>query len=557
MIQQTASAKPGPPVPAGRCSTKLRVLVVCTHLRPGRIKRRSTYVMQPIAGLHVASLIDRERYDVTLYHEDWHGPYDTTSRTDRYDIVFLSGLQPDFDRMRQLSFHFRRGGSIVVAGGSICTLFPEFATQFFDVVCAGGVDSARDVMADFERRALKSIYRSPIKSISAYDVDYSILTKSGISPSVHLVESSRGCSFKCKFCVIPSEVGDHATYDLQAVKRAIDDALATSPRFSFRRWFPLIIFLDNNFSDDRSYMLKVCEMMRTDRRIRGWAALVTQNVLADRALIRHLAESKCMTLFAGIESFDESMLRAYNKKQNLSQKRNVLDDVVFAERLGIGIGYGYLFDPRQQSAEAMAEQIRFIAREPRLPMPVYLSVVAPLAGTDAFWEELRAGNLAANLRLRDLDGESLCHANLADEPERIVQFIENLFRRPWVIVGRWGILFKTLRRIMRCGSWNPIRWYVIAAANLHCFVWSKTSPSMGRTYRAGDNALDPQYSERPADISAQDLKRYFEPIALTDGHGRPAEWLKRYVPATKHKVRPRPISDIAALPDQSAKVEVA
>src|SRR5262249_42934273 len=116
MIPKTASAEPRPPAIAGPCA-KRRVLVVCTHLRPGRIKRRSTYVMQPIAGLHVASLIDRDRYEVTLYHEDWHGPYDTAGRSDRYDIVFLSGLQPDFDRMRQLSFHFRRGGSIVVAGG--------------------------------------------------------------------------------------------------------------------------------------------------------------------------------------------------------------------------------------------------------------------------------------------------------------------------------------------------------------------------------------------------------------------------------------------------------
>ncbi len=509
-------------------------MVVCAHLRPGRVKRRSSYVMQPISGLHVASLIDAQRYDVSLWHEDWHGPYDTTS-TKNYDIVFLSGLQPDFDRMRQLSFHFRRGGSIVVAGGSICTIFPEFATRFFDVVCAGGIDSVRHVMEDFERGALKPIYRSPIKAISSYQVDYSILTRNGINPSVHLLESSRGCSFKCKFCVVPSEVGDHAAYDLEAVKRAVDNAIRTSPKFSFRRLFPFVLFLDNNFSDDRAHMLKVCAMLREDRRVLGWAALVTQNVLADHGLIRHLADSKCVGLFAGIESFDEEMLRAYNKKQNLSRKHSVVADIEHAERLGIGITYGYLFDPRQQTAEAMAQQIRFVARERRLPMPVYLSVVAPLAGTEAFWEELEAGNLAANLRLRDLDGESLCHANLADDPQRIVAFIENLFRRPWVITGRWGILAKTLRRIVRAGSWNPIRWYLIASANLHCFVWSKTSPAMGRTYRAGDNALDPQYFERPTDISAEDLARYFEPIALTDAHGRPTEWLAAYVRPTKRK----------------------
>ena len=83
----------------------------------------------------------------------------------------------------------------------------------------------------------------------------------------------------------------------------------------------------------------------------------------------------------------------------------MLADIEHAERLGVAIAYGYLFDHIHQSAEAMARQIQFVAREPRLPMPVYLSVVAPLAGTQSFWEELEAGNLAANLRLRDLDGE--------------------------------------------------------------------------------------------------------------------------------------------------------
>ena len=204
---------------------------------------------------------------------------------------YLTGLQPDFDRMRQLSYFFRRAGAKVVAGGSVCTVFPEFAAQFFDAVCSGGVDSVRQVVADFERGELKPIYRSPIMHISSYAVDYSLLARSGISPSVHLMESSRGCSFRCSFCVIPSEVGGHAKYSLENLSAACDNALATSPFFSFRRWYPTIIFLDNNFSDDREYMLQVCELMRKHPKIRGWAALVTQNIMHDRELIKYMADA--------------------------------------------------------------------------------------------------------------------------------------------------------------------------------------------------------------------------------------------------------------------------
>src|SRR5262249_15903469 len=94
---------------------KRRALVICTHLRPGRVKRRSSYVMQPISGLHVASLIDPQRFDVRLYHEDWHGPFDPF-QPQKYDLLFPTGLQPDFDRMRQLFYFFRRAGAKVVAG---------------------------------------------------------------------------------------------------------------------------------------------------------------------------------------------------------------------------------------------------------------------------------------------------------------------------------------------------------------------------------------------------------------------------------------------------------
>jgi hypothetical protein len=514
---------------------KLRALVVCAHLRPSRDKRRSTYFMQPISGLHVGSLIDQQRFDVRLHHEDWHGPFNTTDCAG-YDIVFLAGLQPDFDRMRQLSFFFRKAGAKVVGGGSICTSFPEFATRFFDAVCVGGVDSVPEVISDFLGDTLKSIYRSPTDRISNYTVDYTLFPRNGINPFLHLMESSRGCSFKCTFCVIPAEFGTHVRYDLKTLADSLESALSSSPWWSFRRWYPMVMFLDNNFSDDRAHMLRVAELMRSHPRIRGWGALVTQNVLHDRELIKHLARSKCMVVFAGVESLDHEMLRRYNKKQNLSRRHSVSDDIAFAESQGIAICYGYLFDHRHQTAAEMERQIRSIAQNPLLPMPVYLSVIAPLAGTASFWDDLRMGHLAPNLRLRDLDGETIGHSQLADRSEAIVDFIERMFRRPWTVVGRFGILIKTIRRIVRARTLNPVRWYVIASANFHCFLWSRATPTHPRTYVAGSDALDPQYFEQPSDLSEEDRVRYFEPVKLTESDGSPVEWLRPYIPTAVRSV---------------------
>ena len=294
--------------------------------------------MQPISGLHVGSLIDPRYFDVRLHHEDWHGPFDP-ARCAGYDLVFLSGLQPDFDRMRQLSYFFRRSGATVVAGGSICTSFPEFATRFFDVVCAGGVDSVPDVVADYLRGSLKPIYRSP----AAADLGLSRSTtalwaKSGIDPFFHLMESSRGCRFKCNFCVMPSEVGyscplrsrDARGRDRQ--RRFQQSALELSPLVSDGRAAGQQLL-----GRPRPYARRWPRCWAAHPRLRGWSALVTQNVLHDRELVRTLARSKCVALFAGLESLDQEMLRRYNKTQNLIRHQNVIDDVAFAESLGIAI----------------------------------------------------------------------------------------------------------------------------------------------------------------------------------------------------------------------------
>ena len=266
---------------------------------------------------------------------------------------------------------------------------------------------------------------------------------------------------------------------------AIENAIETAPKWSFRRRYPLLMFLDNNFSDDRAHMLKVCKLLQAHPKVRGWAALVTQNILQDRTLVEHLARSKCIALFVGIKSLDKAMLKRFNKKQNLGRAQDILGDIAFAEATGIAIGYGYLFDPRFQTAGEMQRQVEAIALAPSVPMPTYLSVIAPLAGTASFWDDLSARRLAPNVRLRDLDGETICYLPVADDPRAIVNFVEKIFRRPWEVAGQGRIFLKTLRRIVRSRTLNPIRWYVIAQADLHCFLWSRSTPARQRTYIAG------------------------------------------------------------------------
>ena len=518
-------------------SGRLKALVVCTHLRPGRTKRRSRHYLQPISGLHIASLIDRRHFDVRLYHEDWHGPYDTRS-TETYDIVFLTGLQADFDRMRQLSYHFKRRGAVVVAGGSICSFYPEFAARFFNAVCAGGVDSVADVITDFLAGNVAPIYRSPQSRVTNYHVDYSLLAKNEISPPLHLIEASRGCNFRCSFCVIPAEGARHTSYDLSTVKAAVDNAIATSPWFSFRRWYPMIFFVDNNFSSDRRRMLEIADMLRANKKVRAWGAMVTQDVLHDRKLVQCLATKKCRALFTGVESLDEGWLRKVNKTQNLSRRSSIIDDIPFAESQGICVMYGYLFDPRYHTVEQMKSQVKMFEDAAPFPMPTFFSLILPLVGTASFWSDFRNGELRPNLRLRDLDGETVAYSRLADSVPAVCRFVEAFSRRPSLLINRRRILIGTLKRIWNSTTFSPVHWYLIWAANFHTFIWSHAYPSSRETYLAGEDVLDAQYFEHPEGISREDWQTYFKPIEVTDGQGHLSDWLRPYAPRQTESSRP-------------------
>src|SRR6185437_12966696 len=294
-----------------------RVLILCAHLHEDRARKQDRDYLQPMAGLHVASLIDRSRYVVTLYHDMWHGPYDTASVVPgQYEMVILTGLLMDFDRMRQLAYVFKRAGAKVVAGGSFCTLFPEMALQYFDAICTGGVEAIRQVMRDHEAGALGGIYRSPQGNIASYTVDHSLFAEHGIDIPLHYIEASRGCNFKCDFCSIPAERARHAIYPGSDIARNIEDSIDSSKRFSLRRLWPMVWFIDNNFSNNLPHLREICRYLKSHKRVRMWGALVTQDLLRNREVIKLMAESKCRGLFTGIESFDPKFIAAHNKRQN-------------------------------------------------------------------------------------------------------------------------------------------------------------------------------------------------------------------------------------------------
>lgn len=513
--------------------SKPRILVICTHFHSDRSNKTEKIFLQTMAGLHVASMLDCDKYDVKLYHESYHGPYDTRTLDDA-DIVFLTGLQKDFDRMRQLSYFFRRQGTLVVAGGNICTLFPEFASEFFDVVSVGGVECTLQIMRDYEQGILKSMYSSPQTQASDYVVKYELLAANGIYTPIHFVEASRGCNFKCDFCVIPAEGAKHTTYRVGTVAKTIKRAIQSSPFFSIQRLFPLVFFIDNNFSNALPYLKEMCTYLKNDKSIKGWGALITQNTLQNRELIKMMADSHCKILFTGIESFDEKFLNQHNKVQNTLGENSVFDDIQFAQEHGIVIIYPYMFDPRIASVNDMRQELEKLVNIKNLTFPDFFTTVSPLVGTKLFWDSAQKGELLPNLRLRDLDGQSLAYRHTVDSFDAYSDFFQALYSDTWALLNRQQFFWNLLKKIVKIGVRHPISMPLFYGANFnHIDDAYKTSRTITRNYIGGQDVLDPQYTQYPDDITPDEKIRYFHPIEITDADGKLQPWLQRYQPQPK------------------------
>jgi len=508
---------------------KKNIIIISAHLHCERVDRKAKDFLQPMIGLHIASQINSNTYEISIYNELSMGAYNT-GETGSFDIVFLSGIQKDFDRMRQLSYFFRKKGTTVIAGGSICTLFPEFAGLFFDVVCKGGVESVSQIMHDYENGSLKNFYDSPQHEVNNARLDHSILKKCGILTSTHLIEASRGCNYTCGFCTIPAEKARHTPYSIERMIHDIKNSIASAPLFSFKKLYPTLYFIDNHFTLNRRSAEELCLYLKSEKKVKWWGALISQNDLADQNLISMMKSGKCGAIFTGLESIDELFLAAANKKQNLSNSSTVIDDIDRTQRMGIIVDFGYLFDPRISTINEMKEQFRKIAGSDILLFPCFFSFISPLLGTKVFNESIVNGELLPGLRLRDLDGCTLPYGKTKNTPGELTIFADEIFRDMSKLKSRFSMLKKTLKCIIKYRIIHPVMWYIIYQNNFRPYKMFKSGIGYPvRSYIGGSDILDPQYSSYPDDISPEDYTRYFEPVMVTDESGNAAEWLKKYI----------------------------
>lgn len=336
----------GPRVVRPARSRPFRITIVhpCVGRRIGMRRYIRTWLMEPIPSAVVAGLIppgvERRFYDDRLEPIPFHEPT---------DLVAISVETYTAKRAYQIASEYRRRGVPVVMGGFHATLCPEEVMQYCESIVIGEAEEIfPEVVDDYRHAQARKVYRASGRAkLGMVLPDRSIFHPKRYLP-INLVETARGCRFRCDFCAVQS------FFDATQTHHPIDRVVEEIRRV--RRPGRMIFFIDDNIT---SNIKAAKELMRAliPLKIR-WVSQASINVAHDEEALDLMRRSGCQGLLIGFESLNEDSLFEMNKGFNLMCGGPV-QALANLRRFGIRVYGTFIFGYDSDTHETFDKTVEF------------------------------------------------------------------------------------------------------------------------------------------------------------------------------------------------------
>jgi radical SAM superfamily enzyme YgiQ (UPF0313 family) len=377
---------------------------------------------------------------------------------DLVGITCMTALAP---RAYEISARFRARGLPVVLGGMHPTLLPNEAIHHATAIVAGEAEGVWSrVVEDAEKNCLAGIYRSErFSSLEGLKHPPRNLLPSGKYSSVYATQATRGCPHGCEFCAVS------AFNDKTQRKRPVDEVVAEVAEIPDR----FVLFVDDNLTADREYAAKLFSALIPLKK--HWASQSTLAIAEDPDFVRLAAESGCIGLFVGLETFSEKNLMSVGKScHSVSSYR---ESIRCFHKNGIAIEAGIVFGFDGDGPDVFESTLKVLDQ---LGVDaVQVSIMTPLPGTPAY-DKMRQRIFIKDWSQYDFHHPIFTPSNMT--PAQLQaghDWVTRQFYRPWRIVRRMWRHFKRPRgletlkymlalnlayygrtRSWRIRGWNPV-----------------------------------------------------------------------------------------------------
>ena len=293
----------------------------------------------PPQGILVIAALLPEEWEITFVDENIQRV--TPEQFAWADIVFLSGMHIQRQRIHDLTRRAHAAGKVVALGGPSVSSAPDYYPEV-DLLHCGEIGDAtlrlfehldETVERPDEQIIFRTVERLPMAQFPtpAY---HRINIRDYLLGSVQF---SSGCPFTCEFCDIPALYGRNPRLKSpEQVVRELDE-LADGGCVS-------VYFVDDNFIGNPKAAESLLDALiewqkRRDCQVR-LACEATLNMAGHTRILEKMQQAFFTNCFFGIETPDPKALKAMKKGQNM--RMPILEAVQTVNRYGIEAASGII-----------------------------------------------------------------------------------------------------------------------------------------------------------------------------------------------------------------------
>ncbi|MCS6820105.1 MAG: radical SAM protein [Chitinophagales bacterium] len=242
----------------------------------------------------------------------------------------------------------------VIWGGEFPTLLPHEAGKYADITICGLFENiADDFIADWQSGKIKKIYISGRETPHSFTSPKWDLLKNYHAYSSVMgmpLETSRGCTEKCSFCMV--HIMQQKPYALKDYEKLNNELKCYSGRF--------VNIIDYNFGVSKEHVIRVSSLLKKNH-VSGWMAEMCIEFLDDEEILHALRDSNCKIIYCGLETIDDNALRSIHKMHT-----NIIDNyeriINKAQSYGIQIGAGYILGLENTTSDTFKNTLAFFQR---------------------------------------------------------------------------------------------------------------------------------------------------------------------------------------------------
>ena len=241
------------------------------------------------------------------------------------------------------------------------------------------------------------------------------------------VESSRGCTNSCSFCLASRMWKNKQRY--QSIPRVLSDLKRLAAMGGTQMGFA-----GDGFGNPPDYHLELANEMVKSGIDMDWVSFMrVDSLLREPRLAPAMARAGCKAVFIGFESPRQDLLKKWNKGPDGCAEAASYPEVYrMLDSQGILVfGFMVVGHP-DEKPEELAETFRLHSQWCDVPLP---NIIQPMKGTPDYEDYERRGMLAKDMFYHDVRIPSLTVAQKNGEEAMRIYMRDTLFKYPWNLLS--------------------------------------------------------------------------------------------------------------------------